>query len=76
LVGIVRDKSKPKQVAIIDKYNQTEIVQVDKKYQCPTHCLVNHNHFVYYTDEIKNESLMAIDKPNYKKLKKVYVIRE
>ena len=26
--------------------------------------------------EIKNESLMSIDKPDYKKLKKVYVIVE
>ena len=75
-MDLVKDKSKPKQLAIIDKYNQTEIVQVDKKYQCPTHCLVKHNHFVYYTDEIKNESLMVIDKPDYKKLKKVYVIME
>ena len=36
-----------------------EIVIVDKKYQCPTYCGVNHNHSVYYT----NHSIgMVIDK--------------
>ena len=71
LLGYVEDLILPKYY-----FYEDTIVGVYKKYQCPTHCLVNHNHFVYYTDEIKNESLMSIDKPDYKKLKKVYVIVE
>tara|TARA_B100000131_G_C17982759_1_gene559303 strand:- start:227 stop:430 length:204 start_codon:yes stop_codon:yes gene_type:complete len=29
-------------------YYQDEIVIVDKNYQCPKNCGVNHNHSVYY----------------------------
>ena len=66
----------PKEVIIINKYNQSKIVQVDKKYQCPIHCKVNHNHFVYYTEKVDDKKVMSIDKPKYKKLKKVYILEE
>ena len=69
-----QDYSKPKQVGIVDKYNNLDIVQVSKKYQCPTYCDVNHNHFVYYEDKVDDNLLMTIKKPNYKKLKKIYVV--
>ena len=52
------------------------IVQVSKKYQCPLHCKVNHNHFVYYTDKVNDKKVMSIDKPKYKKLKKVYLLEK
>jgi hypothetical protein len=52
------------------------IVQVSKKYQCPIYCDVEHNHFVYYTNKIEDKKLMTIDKPKYKKLKKVYVLEK
>ena len=52
------------------------IVQVDKKYQCPIYCKVEHDHFVYYTDKVEDKKLMTIDKPKYKKLKKVYVLEK
>ena len=31
-------------------YYEDVIVIVDKKYQCPTYCGVNHSHSVYYSD--------------------------
>ena len=65
--------SKPKQVAMVDEYNYVQIVQVSKRYQCPNNCLVDHDHFVYYT-HLTDKHCMSIDKPNYKKLKKAYVL--
>ena len=32
-------------------YYQDTIVEVNKKYQCPKHCGVNHYHSVYFTGE-------------------------
>ena len=29
-------------------YYQNEIVIVDKKYQCPSHCAIDHYHHVYF----------------------------
>ena len=52
-----------------------EIVIVDKKYQCPTYCAVNHPHFVYYnsdTDGIvidKNQLGKKVKKKKYPKKK-------
>ena len=38
---------------------ESGIVIVDKKYQCPIYCGINHNHSVYY----KNQSIgMSVDK--------------
>ena len=34
------------------------IVIVDKKYQCPTYCGIDHNHSVYYT----NQSILSCGK--------------
>ena len=34
------------------KYHyQDTIVEVDRKYQCPSYCAVNHNHKVYFNSE-------------------------
>ena len=52
------------------------VVQINKKYQCPIYCKVEHNHFVYYTDKVNDEQAMTIDKPEYKKLKKVYILKK
>ena len=52
------------------------VVQVNKKYQCPIYCDVEHDHFVYYTDKVDDVRVMTIDKPEYKKLKKVYVLKK
>ena len=38
---------------------EDEIVIVDKKYQCPTYCGVNHKHSVYFIGESNG---MVIDK--------------
>ena len=76
LIGFTQDLTKPKQVGIINKYNKMNIVQVSKKYQCPLHCKVKHNHFVYYTNKVNDKKVMSIDKPKYKKLKKVYILEK
>ena len=36
------------------------------KYQCPTHCGVNHPHLVYYDREITGDYFMYIDKSKLK----------
>ena len=76
MIGITQDITKPKQVGIIDEYNYMNVVQVSKKYQCPIHCNVKHDHYVYYSDKVDNKQVMSIDKPKYKKLKKVYVLKK
>ena len=38
------------------------IVVVDKKYQCPKHCAVNHNHHVHYDKNITKNHKMHINK--------------
>ena len=43
---------------------------VDKKYQCPKHCAVNHNHSVYFENESNG---MIIDK---NKLGKKYKVKK
>ena len=40
-------------------YYQGEIEIVDKKYQCPTYCWVNHSHSVYFDSDSNG---MIIDK--------------
>ena len=52
------------------------VVQVDKKYQCPVYCSVEHNHFVYYTDKVDDVRVMTIDKPNYKKMKRIFILKK
>ena len=53
---------------ILPKYYFYEdtIVGVYKKYQCPTHCGVNHPHLVYYDREITGYYHMYIDKSKLK----------
>jgi hypothetical protein len=63
----------PTTVVILNKYNQAQVVQVDKKYQCPSICETNHSHFVYYNDVIKDKKVMTIDRIDYKKQKKAYI---
>ena len=50
---------------------QDTIVVVDKKYQCPKHCAINHHHSVYYAPDSQG---MIINKEQlgekYKKPKK------
>ena len=42
---------------------EDEIVIVDKKYQCPTYCGINHSHSVYYEEGSDSTSVgMTIDK--------------
>jgi hypothetical protein len=54
LIGYIDDINSPK------PYNyENQIVIVDKKYQCPTYCGVNHNHSVYYNSLTNG---MVIDK--------------
>ena len=43
-------------------FYEDTIVGVYKKYQCPTHCGVNHPHLVYYDREITGDFFMYIDK--------------
>ena len=53
---------------ILPKYYFYEdtIVGVYKKYQCPTHCGVNHPHLVYYDREITGNHFMYIEKSDLK----------
>ena len=43
LIGYIDDINSPQAY-----HYENQIVMVDKKYQCPTYCGVNHNHFVYF----------------------------
>ena len=43
LIGYIDDINSPKPY-----HYKNQVVIVDKKYQCPTYCGVNHNHSVYY----------------------------
>ena len=42
-IGYIDDVTGPQ-----PHYYENEIVIVDKKYQCPTYCGVDHNHSVYF----------------------------
>ena len=56
-VGIVNDKTKPKEY-----YYEDRIVTVYKKYQCPEYCQVDHFHYVYFDSLIVEPGQMLIDK--------------
>jgi hypothetical protein len=45
-IGYIDDINSPK-----PHYYENEIVMVDKKYQCPKHCAVNHRHHVYFKSD-------------------------
>ena len=43
MIGYINDNTGPQ------KYHyQGTIVEVDKKYQCPKHCAIDHQHSVFY----------------------------
>ena len=54
-------------------YYNGKIVIVDKKYQCPTYCGVNHNHSVYFNSQ---QNGMVIDKNQLGKKFKEKKIRQ
>ena len=56
-VGIVNDKTKPKEY-----YYEDRIVTVYKKYQCPKYCQVDHFHYVYFDSLTVEPGQMLIDK--------------
>ena len=56
-VGIVNDKTKPKEY-----YYEDRIVTVYKKYQCPKYCQVDHFHYVYFDSLMVGKRNMCIDK--------------
>jgi len=63
LIGYIDDVNGPQEY-----YYEDTIVEVNKKYQCPTYCAVNHHHSVYYEDESFG---MVVDKNQLgKKVKK------
>ncbi len=46
LIGYIQNETGPQEYEY-----QNEIVVVDKKYQSPKHCAVNHHHKVYFNSE-------------------------
>ena len=46
LIGYIQNETGPQEYEY-----KNEIVVVDKNYQCPTYCAVNHNHKVYFSSE-------------------------
>ena len=56
-IGIVNDKTKPKEY-----YYEDRIVTVYKKYQCPKYCQVDHFHYVYFDSLMVGKHNMCIDK--------------
>jgi hypothetical protein len=62
LIGYIGDELKPKEY-----YYKNKIVIVDKKYRCPAHCAVNHNHYVLL-NQIPQDSLLRVPK-KHRKLK-------
>tara|TARA_B100000073_G_scaffold309315_1_gene280966 strand:+ start:156 stop:380 length:225 start_codon:yes stop_codon:yes gene_type:complete len=64
-IGYIDDVTGPQPHHYGDK-----IVIVDKKYQCPKHCAVNHNHSVYFENESNG---MIVDK---NKLGKKYKVKK
>ena len=53
---------------ILPQYYHYEntVVGIYKKYQCPTHCAVNHPHLAYYDREVTGYYHMYIDKSKLK----------
>tara|TARA_A100001391_G_scaffold135231_1_gene94024 strand:- start:300 stop:518 length:219 start_codon:yes stop_codon:yes gene_type:complete len=45
-IGYIQNNTGPQEYEY-----KNEIVVVDKNYQCPTYCAVNHNHKVYFNSE-------------------------
>ena len=68
LIGYLNDTYGPQPY-----HYKNEIVIVDKNYQCPKNCGVNHNHSVYYNS---HENGMVIDKNQLGKKFKEKKIRQ
>ena len=68
LIGYLNDNVGPQPY-----HYQNKIVIVDKNYQCPKNCGVNHNHSVYYNS---HENGMVIDKNQLGKKFKEKKIRQ
>ena len=57
LIGYIDDVTGPQ------AYHYGEhIVIVDKKYQCPKYCQINHFHYVYFDSLMDSKHNMCIDK--------------
>ena len=75
LIGFINDKYGPQEY----HYEGTRVV-VDRKYQCPKHCAVNHHHNVYFESETdgmiidKNKLGKKIKKKKKKQLFYIYII--
>ena len=54
LIGYIQNNTGPQPY-----HYEKEIVIVDKNYQCPKNCGINHNHSVYYNSQ---QNGMVIDK--------------
>ncbi len=74
--GLVQEKTRPTHLVFIDEYGISEVVKIDKKYQCPEYCGVDHFHSVYYKDKIDKKGSMVIDRVELKELEKAYVINK
>ena len=54
---------------------------MDKKYQCPKHCAVNHNHKVYFNSETggiiinEEETLLVTDIIEFNEFGKIKFVR-
>ena len=57
LIGYIGDVTGPQTYQYKD-----EIVVVYDKYQCPTYCAINHNHYVHYDKNITKNNKMHINK--------------
>ena len=58
LIGYIDDINSPKPY-----HYKNQVVIVDRKYQCPVYCGVNHSHSVYYEEGSDSTSVgMTIDK--------------
>ena len=68
LIGYLNDNVGPQPY-----HYQNKIVIVDKNYQCPKNCGVNHNHSVYYNS---SKNGMVIDKNQLGKKFKEKKIRQ
>jgi hypothetical protein len=45
-IGYIDDINSPKPY-----YYEDDIIMLNKKYQCPTHCGINHEHNAYFESE-------------------------
>ncbi len=68
MIGFIKDSVGPQ-----PHHYKNQIVIVDKKYQCPTYCAINHNHSVYFEPDSNG---MVVDKNQLGKKYKEKKIRK